>query len=81
MFRNLVWIAKAVISGFEQNLVEGSVVNGVGSCFMLQELIHTHFWDQHDAITNETNQSVISGTTDVNLTVSEMIFSFLLRYI
>ncbi|BHF66379.1 hypothetical protein SprV_0200939600 [Sparganum proliferum] len=49
MFRNLVWIVRTIISGYERNWVNRGV-NSVGSAFMLLELAHTHFWDQKSAL-------------------------------
>nr|VZI02556.1 unnamed protein product [Spirometra erinaceieuropaei] len=49
MFRNLVWIVRTIISGYERNWVNRGV-NTVGSAFMLLELAHTHFWDQKSAL-------------------------------
>ena len=56
MFRNLVWLSKAVIWGYEDNWVNRSV-HGVGSAFLLLELAHTHFWDQSEALEFELGSS------------------------
>lgn len=45
MFRNLVWLAKVIIAGFERNWADRGT-NSVGSVYSLMELAHTHFWDQ-----------------------------------
>uniref|UniRef100_A0A0X3P5C3 MAP kinase-activating death domain-containing protein n=2 Tax=Schistocephalus solidus TaxID=70667 RepID=A0A0X3P5C3_SCHSO len=49
MFRNLVWVVRTIISGYERNWANRGV-NTVGSAFMLLELAHTHFWDQKSAL-------------------------------
>ncbi|VUZ48789.1 unnamed protein product, partial [Hymenolepis diminuta] len=56
MFRHLVWLAKAVICGYERNWVNRGI-HGVGSAFLLLELAHTHFWDQSIALEHELKVS------------------------
>ena len=56
MFRNLVWLSKAVIRGYEHNWVNRGI-HGVGSAFLLLELAHTHFWDQSAALELELKAS------------------------